>query len=70
VTADKVPDFSSVVSIKVAVLAASPPALARSKKMTQGPFMLLGTQVNAPQPQDTRVRRVFDTTITVRSAAD
>ena len=68
VTADQVPDFSSVVSIKVAVLAASPPALARPQKMTQGPFKLLGTQIIAPQ--DTRVRRVFDTTITVRSAAD
>jgi type IV pilus assembly protein PilW len=68
VTADQVPDFSSVVSIKLAVLAASPPAQARSKKMTQGPFTLLGTQIIAPQ--DTRVRRVFDTTITVRSAAD
>lgn len=68
VTADQVSDFGNVVSIKVAVLAATPPSVARPNIMQQGKFSLLGTQVTAPQ--DTRIRRVFDTTITVRSAAD
>jgi type IV pilus assembly protein PilW len=65
VTADQVPDFNSVVSIKVAVLSASavgatqPPAVAPT-------FNLLGTVVTAPK--DTRSRKVFDVTITLRNA--
>lgn len=65
VTADQVPDFSSVVSLEVAVLVASPlgsvPAPA-----TAPTFNLLGTTITAPK--DTRMRRVFEKTIGLRDA--
>ncbi len=67
VTADQVADFDSVVSVKVAVLSASaaggaqPPAAAPT-------FNLLGTTVTAPR--DTRARKVFDVTITLRNAVN
>jgi len=60
-----VPDFSSVVSLEVAVLVASPlgsvPAPA-----TAPTFNLLGTTITAPK--DTRMRRVFEKTIGLRDA--
>ncbi|MDP9010039.1 MAG: PilW family protein [Pseudomonadota bacterium] len=65
VTADKVTDFNTVMSVKVALLAASapgsanPPAVART-------FNLLGTTVTAPI--DRRSRQVFEETIAVRNA--
>ena len=65
VTADNVADFDTVISIKVAVLAASPPGAVQAP--TAAPtFNLLGTTVAAPT--DLRVRKVFDTTITLRNA--
>ena len=68
-TADQVADFSTVVSVKVAVLAASPANLATPiPGSTLPPFNLLGTPVSVPN--DTRKRRVFTTTVTVRSAAE
>ncbi len=66
-TADQVADFTTVVSVKVAVLAASalgarkPPAAAQI-------YTVLGTSVTAPI--DTRVRRVFEVDITARSAVN
>jgi type IV pilus assembly protein PilW len=66
VTADLVPDFGSVVSIKVALLAASPPNLGAPPATALPAFILLGTQVTVPN--DTRMRKVFDITIAVRSA--
>ena len=68
VTADQVTDFSTVVSVKVAVLAASPANLATPLPNAPLTFNLLGTQVTVPK--DTRTRRVFTTTVTVRSAAE
>ena len=68
VTADQVADFSTVVSVKVAVLAASPANLATPLPGTPRIFNLLGTPVSVPN--DTRKRRVFTTTVTVRSAAE
>jgi type IV pilus assembly protein PilW len=67
VTADQVTgaNFNNVMSVKVAVLAASPlgsvpiPAAAAT-------YTLLGTQVLAPR--DTRSRQVFEITITVRNS--
>jgi type IV pilus assembly protein PilW len=57
--------FNSVMSVRVAVLAASPPGSA-AKPATAPTFSLLGTAVKAPI--DTRLRRVFDITITVRNS--
>lgn len=68
VTADKVTDFGTVVSLKVAVLAASPPNLTPAPLKPLPSFTLLGTQVSAPQ--DRRSRKVFDATVTVRSAVN
>jgi len=65
VTADQVQDFNTVMSVKVAVLAASAPGSAHT-----GPaaltYNLLGTTVTAPV--DTRARQVFEETIAVRNA--
>ena len=68
VTADQVTDFSTVVSVKVAVLAASPANLATPLPGAPLTFNLLGTLVTVPK--DTRTRRVFATTVTVRNAAE
>jgi type IV pilus assembly protein PilW len=68
VTADLVPDFGAVMSVKVAVLAASPASLAAPPAAALPAFNLLGTLVTAPR--DTRIRKVFDMTITVRSAVN
>lgn len=64
VTADLVPDFNTVMSVKVALLAASAPGSAHP---TGGKtYNLLGTLVTAPN--DTRARQVFEETIAVRNA--
>jgi type IV pilus assembly protein PilW len=65
VTADNVPDFNHVMSVKVAVLAASPPG-AVSPPAVAPTFNLLGTTVTAPI--DTRTRKVFEITVAVRNA--
>jgi type IV pilus assembly protein PilW len=65
VTADQVPDFNSVMSVKIAVLAASPPGAARPPAAAPT-FNLFGTTVTAPI--DTRTRQVFEITIAVRNS--
>ena len=65
VTADQVPDFNTVMSVKVALLAASAPGSAHPS----GPantYNLLGTVVTAPI--DSRERQVFEETIAVRNS--
>jgi hypothetical protein len=52
-------------SVRIAVLAASPPG-ATTKPSAAPTFNLLGTTVTAPI--DTRLRRVFDITITLRDS--
>jgi type IV pilus assembly protein PilW len=64
VTADQVADFNTVMSVKVALLAASAPGSAKSAVARV--FNLLGTTVTAPL--DTRARQVFEETIAVRNA--
>ena len=65
VTANQVPDFSSVMSVQVAVLAAGPLG---SATMPPAPikYNLFGTFVTAPL--DTRARQVFQVTIAARNA--
>lgn len=65
VTADQVPDFNQVMSVKVAVLAASNPGAVKPPA-TAPTYQLLGTMVTAPI--DSRVRQVFEVTIAVRNA--
>lgn len=71
VTADKVAalgttgDFNSVVAVKVAVLAASAPG-AVTAPAAANTYTLLGTKVQAPI--DTRMRKVFEITVTVRNS--
>lgn len=65
VTADQVPDFNTVMSVKVAVLAASAPGSVPVPK-TAVTYSLLGTTVTAPM--DTRSRQVFEITIAVRNS--
>jgi type IV pilus assembly protein PilW len=64
VTADQVVDFNTVMSVKVAVLAASTPGSAHPSGAIT--YSLLGTQVTAPN--DTRSRHVFEATIAVRNS--
>jgi type IV pilus assembly protein PilW len=64
VTADQVADFNTVMSVKVALLAASPPGSAKSGAAAT--YNLLGTSVTAPI--DSRERKVFEETIAVRNA--
>jgi type IV pilus assembly protein PilW len=65
VTADLVPDFSSVMSVQVAVLAAGPLGSA-AMPSTPVSYNLFGTLVTAPL--DTRARQVFQVTIAARNA--
>jgi type IV pilus assembly protein PilW len=65
VTADQVPDFTSVMSVHIALLAAGPPGSAKLGATAAQPYNLLGTQVTAPI--DTRNRQVFDVTVGVRN---
>jgi type IV pilus assembly protein PilW len=64
VTADQVGDFNTVMSVKVALLAASAPGSAQPTGAKT--YNLLGTTVTAPN--DTRSRQVFEETIAVRNA--
>jgi type IV pilus assembly protein PilW len=66
VTADAVADFNTVISVKIAVLAASPPG-STSTPATAPTFTLLGNTVTAPK--DSRSRQVFEITIGVRNSA-
>jgi len=63
VTADLV-GATPVVSIQVAVLAASPPG--NGPPQAVPPFVMLGTTVTAPA--DSRLRKVFAATINLRDA--
>lgn len=65
VTADQVLDFNTVMSVKVAVLAASAPGSAHTGPVALT-YNLLGTTVTAPV--DTRARQVFEQTIAVRNS--
>jgi type IV pilus assembly protein PilW len=65
VTADQVIDFNAVMSVKVALLAASAPGSA-SPPTVANTYNLLGTTVTAPI--DRRSRQVFEETIAVRNA--
>jgi type IV pilus assembly protein PilW len=65
VTADQVPDFTQVMSVQVAVLAAGPPGSAILPKIATT-YNLFGTTVTAPI--DTRARQVFQVTIAARNA--
>jgi type IV pilus assembly protein PilW len=67
VTADQEADFNAVISVKIAVLAASPPGSA-SPPATASTFTLLGNTVTAPR--DSRSRQVFEITIGVRNSAN
>ncbi|HWW19469.1 MAG TPA: PilW family protein [Steroidobacteraceae bacterium] len=70
VTADAVVDFNQVVAVKVALLVASPlnaSSVQTATALTVQNFSLLYTTVTPPL--DARLRKVFDTTIAVRSAA-
>jgi type IV pilus assembly protein PilW len=64
VTADQVADFNTVMSVRVALLAASAPGSAHPTGAKT--YDLLGTSVTAPN--DTRSRQVFQETIAVRNA--
>ena len=69
-TADQVVDFNQIVSVKVAVLVASPPGVASVQAATAATvqsFSLLNTTVTPPL--DSRLRKEFETTIAVRSAS-
>jgi type IV pilus assembly protein PilW len=69
VTAQNVPDFDDVVSIKVALLAASAPGMGTGKPPAAAPtFNLLGTTVTAPL--DNRQRQVYQFTVTLRNAVN
>ena len=64
VTADQVADFNTVMSVKVALLAASAPGAGRPAKAAT--YNLLGTTVTPPA--DSRSRQVFEETIAVRNS--
>jgi type IV pilus assembly protein PilW len=63
VTADQVPDFNLVMSVKIAVLAASP-AGSMPRPAVAPTFTLLGNTVTAPI--DNRMRQVFEITVSMR----
>lgn len=65
VTADQVADFNTVMSVKIALLAASAPGAAHPTNPA-ATYTLLGTTVTAPV--DTRARHVFEQTIAVRNS--
>lgn len=62
VTADQVPDFNLVMSVKIAVLAASGPGVVPAAAGRT--YTLLGNVVTAPT--DTRARQVFEITVSLR----
>jgi type IV pilus assembly protein PilW len=63
VTADQVVDFNLVMSVKIAVLAASPPGAVQQPAAGRV-FNLLGNTVTAPT--DSRLRQVFEITVSMR----
>jgi type IV pilus assembly protein PilW len=65
VTADQVADFTSVMSVQIALLAAGPIGSA-TKPPAAKTYNLLGTTVTAPI--DTRFRQVFNVTIAARNS--
>jgi type IV pilus assembly protein PilW len=65
VTADHVTEFNNVMSVKVAVLAASNPEAVKPPAAA-ATYQLLGTTVTAPV--DSRSRQVFEVTIAARNA--
>jgi type IV pilus assembly protein PilW len=67
-TADQVADFTAVVSIKVAVLSASPAGATPIPPAAPAPYDLLGTKVTAPR--DSRLRKVFDISVTLRNSVN
>ncbi|HEX3951693.1 MAG TPA: PilW family protein [Steroidobacteraceae bacterium] len=64
VTADQVVDFNTVMSVKIALLAASAPGAGRAAAAVT--YNLLGTTVTPPA--DSRSRQVFEATIAVRNS--
>lgn len=64
VTANQVTDFNTVMSVKVAVLAASAPG-AVPRPQTAATYNLLGMSVTAPV--DSRYRQVFESTTALRN---
>jgi type IV pilus assembly protein PilW len=68
VTADHVTDFTSVMSVQIAVLAAGPPGSAQlpSASAAANTYNLFGTTVTAPK--DTRSRQVFEVTVAARNS--
>jgi type IV pilus assembly protein PilW len=65
VTADQVVDFTQVMNVEVAVLAAGPPGSATVPTVANT-YNLFGTTVTAPL--DSRARQVFEVTIAARNA--
>ncbi len=65
-TADQVVDFNTVISVKIAVLAASQPG-SMSIPVVAPTYTLLGNTVTAPR--DSRARQVFEITVGVRNSA-
>ena len=65
-TADQVVDFTAVIAVKIAVLAASQPG-SMGMPAVAPTYTLLGNTVTAPR--DTRARQVFEITIGVRNSA-
>ena len=65
-TADQVVDFNTVISVKIALLAASQPGSMNLPAVART-YNLLGNTVTAPR--DTRARQVFEITIGVRNSA-
>lgn len=64
VTADQVTDFRQVVSVEIALLAATPPGSGNGAAVTQS-YNLLGTTVQLPA--DNRQRKVFQFTVAIRN---
>ena len=64
-TADLVPDFTQVMSVQVALLAAGPPG-SKPKPTAASVYKLFGTTVTSPI--DTRIRQVFEETIAARNS--
>ena len=65
-TADQVVDFNTVISVKIAVLAASQPGSMGIPPVAPT-YTLLGNTVTAPR--DSRARQVFEITVGVRNSA-
>ena len=65
VTADQIADFTSVMSVEIAVLAAGPVGSAQMATVGK-PYNLFGTIVTAPI--DSRMRQVFEVTIAARNS--